>query len=99
MKIFGFPIDQEHIWIAIGLFGQCLFFIRFFIQWIASEKRGESVIPRAFWFFSLGGGIILFIYSIYRQDPVFMLGQGTGLFIYSRNLYLIYRKKPMKETA
>ncbi len=97
MTVFGFKLDPEHIWLLVGFLGQGLFFMRFFIQWIASEKRGESIIPKAFWYFSLSGGIVLFIYSIYRWDPVFMLGQGTGLLIYSRNLYLIHRNNTLKE--
>lgn len=67
--------------------------MRFLIQWLASEKKGESVIPEAFWYFSIGGAIILFSYSLYRQDPVFILGQSLGVIIYSRNLYFIHRKK------
>lgn len=80
------------IWLIIGFLGQALFFMRFFVQWIASEKAKQSVIPNVFWYFSLGGGLVLFIYAIHRQDPVFMLGQGTGLFIYLRNIYFIHNK-------
>ena len=83
----------EVVWVSLGLLGQLCFFLRFFIQWIASEKKKKSTIPIAFWFFSIAGGAILLIYSIYRKDPVFILGQSTGLLIYSRNLYFIYRKK------
>lgn len=85
-------IDLDTLWLTIGFLGQGLFFMRFFVQWIASEKSGKSVMPNAFWFFSLGGGFVLFSYAVYRQDPVFMLGQGMGLLIYSRNLYFIYGK-------
>lgn len=83
----------EVVWISLGLLGQLCFFLRFFIQWIASEKKKKSTIPIAFWFFSIAGGVILLIYSIYRKDPVFILGQSMGILIYSRNLYFIYRKK------
>lgn len=90
-----FPaISIDTIWLTIGFLGQGLFFMRFFVQWIASEKMGQSVIPNAFWYFSLGGGLVLLSYAIWRQDPVFMLGQSTGLLIYTRNLYFIHRKKP-----
>ncbi len=65
--------------------------MRFLVQWIASEKRGESVIPVAFWYFSIGGGLLLFAYSLWRVDPVFIVGQSLGVFIYGRNLYLIHR--------
>jgi lipid-A-disaccharide synthase-like uncharacterized protein len=82
----------ESIWVGIGLFGQAFFFMRFLIQWIASEKRGESTIPVLFWYFSIGGSMILLIYSIHRQDPVFILGQSVGSVIYIRNLILIDRK-------
>lgn len=82
-----------NFWIIIGLVGQFLFFMRFFVQWLASEKRGDSVIPVAFWYFSIGGSLILLTYAIYRKDPVFILGQSIGSFIYLRNLTFIYRKK------
>lgn len=81
------------IWIAIGFLGQALFSARFLIQWIASEKRGESTIPLAFWWFSLAGGVTLLTYAIWRADPVFILGQGIGLLIYTRNLILIERAR------
>lgn len=86
------PLTSETIWIIIGFVGQALFFMRFFIQWLASEKAGKSVMPNAFWYFSIGGGIVLFAYAVWRQDPVFILGQSTGLLIYLRNLYFIRRK-------
>jgi lipid-A-disaccharide synthase-like uncharacterized protein len=89
-------INPEQVWVTIGFLGQVLFGVRFVIQWLATEKKRESVIPIAFWYFSLAGGLVLFIYSIYRRDPVFIAGQGLGLFIYARNLYLIYRKKPQQ---
>jgi len=81
-----------NIWIAIGLFAQILFGLRFFVQWVASEKKGESIIPVSFWYFSIAGGLLLMAYSIYRKDIVFILGQSMGLFVYLRNLALIYRK-------
>lgn len=79
-------------WLIIGLVGQTCFFMRFLIQWIVSEHRGESTIPLAFWYFSIGGSAILLSYAIYRQDPVFILGQSVGSVIYVRNLVLIARK-------
>jgi lipid-A-disaccharide synthase-like uncharacterized protein len=87
---------QAHlnIWVLIGLFGQSLFMMRFVVQWIASERVKQSIVPQTFWYFSLGGGVILFIYALHQQDIVFTLGQGLGLFIYLRNLYFIHRKKP-----
>jgi lipid-A-disaccharide synthase-like uncharacterized protein len=81
------------IWVAIGFLGQALFTSRFLVQWIASERRGESIIPLAFWWLSLGGGLTLLSYAIWRQDPVFIVGQATGLVVYTRNLVLIGRKR------
>ena len=85
--------NVKYLWIAVGLLGQGLFFLRFFFQWIASEKHKKSVIPVSFWYFSILGGLILLAYAIYRKDPVFILGQSLGVFIYARNLYFITRKK------
>ena len=84
-------VSVETIWVGVGFFGQAMFSMRFLVQWIASEKRKQSVVPLAFWYFSIAGGMILLSYAIYRLDPVFILGQGLGLFIYGRNLWLIHR--------
>lgn len=83
-------LDAGKFWIAIGFGGQFLFFSRFLIQWIASEKKKRSVIPHAFWYFSILGGTVLLIYAIHRHDPVFIIGQAGGLFVYLRNLCLIH---------
>jgi lipid-A-disaccharide synthase-like uncharacterized protein len=85
-------MSNEQLWLSVGLVGQAFFSMRFVVQWIASEKRKESVIPLAFWFSSIGGGLTLFTYAFHRLDPVFILGEGAGIFIYARNLYLIWRK-------
>jgi len=82
-----------HKWLIIGFVGQALFSVRFLLQWIASERKGESVVPVLFWYFSLAGGLTLLAYAIYKQDPVFILGQSAGAFVYIRNLVLIFRKK------
>src|SRR5262244_3899511 len=85
---------QKLSWVvALGYVGQFLFTMRFVVQWIASERAGKSVIPVAFWFFSIGGGLVLFGYALYIKDPVFILGQGFGVFVYMRNLYFIRRDK------
>jgi len=84
---------MENAWIVFGFCGQALFFMRFFVQWLASEKKKESVIPIYFWYFSIGGGMMLLIYAIHLRDPVFIVGQASGLFIYFRNLTFIYRNK------
>jgi len=86
-------MSQLTLWALIGFFGQFLFMMRFVVQWLASEREKKSVVPEVFWYFSLGGGLIVLIYAIHQQDPVFMLGQGLGLFIYLRNLYFIHRRK------
>lgn len=78
-------------WLILGLGGQVVFFARFFVQWVASERRKRSVVPLAFWYLSIGGGLILLAYAIYRRDPVFIIGQSAGLLIYTRNLILIAR--------
>ena len=80
-------------WVMIGLIGQALFIMRFFVQWVSSEKAGRSVIPLSFWYLSIGGAVLLCAYAIYRRDPVFILGQGPNVFIYIRNLMLIAREK------
>ncbi|MEQ9039219.1 MAG: lipid-A-disaccharide synthase N-terminal domain-containing protein [Silicimonas sp.] len=86
-------MTSETLWIAIGFLGQALFTSRFLVQWIASERRRESVIPLAFWWFSILGGLTLLSYALWRQDPVFILGQATGIIVYARNLILIARKR------
>mgnify|MGYP005753190431 CR=1 FL=1 len=91
-------IDKFDVVVLIGLLGQLLFTARFLVQWIASERAGRSVVPISFWFFSLGGGFILLGYAIYRQDPVFIVGQALGSFIYMRNLMLIARSRRETKT-
>ncbi len=82
-----------NVWLIVGLAGQLLFAARFIVQWICSERRGESYIPIVFWYLSLAGGVILLVYAISRRDPVFILGQTGGIFVYMRNLHLIQVKK------
>ncbi len=81
----------EAIWIGIGFLGQGIFFMRWVVQWIASEKHAESRVPVAFWYMSLLGGLITLAYAIYRKDPVFIAGQSIGAIVYLRNLVLISR--------
>lgn len=83
----------EYTWIAIGFLGQLIFSARFIVQWFVSEREKRSVIPVAFWYLSLFGGLTLLAYALYKQDPVFIFGQATGIFIYSRNLYLVHREQ------
>ena len=83
---------MTQVWLVVGFLGQALFGSRFLVQWIASERRGESVVPLAFWYLSLGGAALLLAYAIWRQDPVFILGQSFGFLVYTRNLILIGRR-------
>jgi lipid-A-disaccharide synthase-like uncharacterized protein len=85
-------VTWDHVWLGIGLLGQALFSARFLVQWIASERKKQSVVPTHFWYFSVGGGVTLLAYAIYRVDPVFIIGQASGLVIYARNLWFIHRK-------
>ena len=80
-------------WLALGFLAQGLFTARFLVQWIASERAGKSVVPIAFWFFSIGGGALLLVYALYRRDPVFIAGQAFGVFVYARNLYFELRDR------
>jgi len=84
-------MTTDQIWLAVGFLRQAFFSARFLIQWIASERLRKSVVPRAFWYFSIGGGMTLLLYALWRRDPVFILGQGAGLFVYARNLYFVLR--------
>ncbi len=77
----------------LGMLGQVLFFSRFLVQWLASEKQGRSTVPLSFWWLSIGGGLLLLVYALWRHDPVITLGQAVGLFVYVRNLMLIHRHK------
>ena len=98
--MFGADLTTSEILILIlGFTGQSMFFMRFFVQWLYSEKHKRSLIPTAFWYFSLGGSSLLLIYAIIRRDPVFMVGQSTGFIIYIRNLRLIARERREKLAA
>jgi lipid-A-disaccharide synthase-like uncharacterized protein len=84
-------------WLAFGLAGQVLFSARFILQWVRSEQLGRSVLPVGFWYLSAGGGLLLTVYAIRTEDPVFILGQSVGLLVYLRNIRLIH-KTPMDLT-
>ncbi|MGD9503127.1 MAG: lipid-A-disaccharide synthase N-terminal domain-containing protein [Methyloceanibacter sp.] len=83
----------ELVWVGIGLTAQLMFSMRFLVQWVASERARASIMPESFWYFSFCGGVMLLAYACYRVDPVFILGQATGLVIYVRNLYFIWLGK------
>ncbi|MGB7035647.1 MAG: lipid-A-disaccharide synthase N-terminal domain-containing protein [Xanthobacteraceae bacterium] len=80
-------------WVILGIVAQSLFTARFVVQWIASERAGHSVIPVAFWIFSIFGGALLLIYALYRKDVVFIAGQAFSFFVYARNLYFVMRDR------
>ena len=84
-------MTADHLWLILGLLGQAVFGGRFIVQWISSERRRESHIPIVFWYMSLLGGAITLAYAIHKKDPVFIIGQGSGVVVYIRNLMLIYR--------
>ena len=90
-------MDNATIWLVIGFLGQALFSARFIVQWLQSEREKRSVFPIAFWYFSIAGGTTLLAYAIYKEDPVFIVGQLTGLFIYFRNLhFVVYQHRILK---
>lgn len=82
-------MSEAMIWVAVGFLGQALFSARFLLQWLASERARQSIVPKAFWYFSLAGSSVLLGYAIHRADPVFIVGQASGMLIYLRNLQLI----------
>lgn len=92
-----FSLSANTLWLGVGFLGQALFSLRFLVQWISSERQRRSVVPVAFWYFSLAGGTVLLSYAIWRQDPVFIVGQGAGLVIYLRNLQFRLRERREEE--
>ena len=88
-SLFGTASTLDSLWLVVGLLGQLMFTGRFIVQWIASERAGRSVVPMAFWYFSIIGGLIVLLYGLHKVDPVIILGQLPGVLIYSRNLWLI----------
>jgi lipid-A-disaccharide synthase-like uncharacterized protein len=85
--------------ILVGYVAQAMFAMRFVVQWVASERAGKSVVPTAFWVISIGGGLMLLGYALYRKDPVFILGQTCGLFVYLRNLQFVIRSRSTAAAA
>ena len=98
IEYFNTLTNTEIIFLIIGFIGQGIFASRFIFQWIYSEKKGESYIPIIFWYLSIFGGLGLLVYAIFRKDPVIIAGQSVGIFIYLRNLILIYKKKNEKNS-
>lgn len=92
-QIFLREWNQSGVWLLIGFGAQALFMSRFIVQWLYSEKHGKSLIPMAFWWFSIAGGVALFAYAVHREDPVFALGQALGLIVYVRNIFLVRKER------
>jgi lipid-A-disaccharide synthase-like uncharacterized protein len=86
-------VTRLDAWVLLGFIAQGFFTARFVVQWIASERAGKSVVPLAFWLLSIGGGVLLLAYALYRRDPVFIAGQAFGVFVYLRNLYFVMRER------
>jgi lipid-A-disaccharide synthase-like uncharacterized protein len=93
MTILGTDNMRDTVWVLVGLFGQLMFTMRFIVQWLASERAGASVVPVAFWYFSLAGGLIVLAYGLHKWEPVIIVGQLPGTLIYLRNLWLIHRAR------
>ena len=91
-------IDKFDFWLVFGLFAQLMFAGRFIVQWISSERAGKSVVPFAFWVFSMGGGLMTLLYGIVKREPVIIFGQGLATLIYIRNIMLIYRERRESQT-
>ncbi|HSC17819.1 MAG TPA: lipid-A-disaccharide synthase N-terminal domain-containing protein [Rhizomicrobium sp.] len=92
-------LTLDHVWLVVGLMGQALFASRFIVQWFKSEMEGRSVIPVAFWYCSLAGGVVSLAYAVHIESAPFIIGQGSGLVVYSRNLYLIFRERAALRAA
>jgi lipid-A-disaccharide synthase-like uncharacterized protein len=86
-------VTRLDAWVLLGFVAQAFFTARFAVQWIASERAGKSVIPLSFWLLSMAGGVLLLAYALYRRDPVFIAGQGFGVFVYARNLFFVLRER------
>ena len=90
-------VKRADWWLVLGIIAQALFTMRFLVQWLASERASRSIIPTAFWLFSIAGGLLLLAYALYRRDVVFIVGQSFGVFVYLRNLQFVLRDR--KATA
>jgi lipid-A-disaccharide synthase-like uncharacterized protein len=86
-------VAKFDFWLAFGLVAQLFFTARFLVQWISSERAGQSVVPIAFWFFSMGGGLMTLVYGVVKREPVIILGQAMATVIYVRNIMLIMKNR------
>jgi lipid-A-disaccharide synthase-like uncharacterized protein len=92
-------VAKLDFWLVFGIAAQLLFTARFIVQWVVSERLGKSVVPLAFWFLSMGGGVMLLIYGLVRREPIIIMGQALAVFIYLRNMMLIFRDKADKSDS
>ena len=97
--IYDVFVARFDLWLVFGIAAQILFAMRFVVQWIASERAGRSVMPTAFWFFSIAGGSMILTYGIVRREPIIIIGQVLAVFIYVRNLMLIFRERRARATG
>ncbi len=86
-------VARFDLWLLFGIGSQILFAMRFVVQWVASERAGRSVMPVAFWFFSMAGGLLTLVYGLVRREPIIIVGQSLSIFIYVRNLMLIMKER------
>jgi lipid-A-disaccharide synthase-like uncharacterized protein len=86
-------VAKFDFWLAFGLVAQLFFTARFLVQWISSERAGKSIVPMAFWFFSMGGGLMTLVYGIVKREPVIIVGQALATIIYVRNIMLIVKNR------
>ena len=91
--LFDVFVAKFDFWLAFGLIAQLLFTARFLVQWISSERAGNSVVPMSFWFFSMGGGLMTLVYGIAKREPIIILGQSLATVIYIRNIMLIVKNR------
>jgi lipid-A-disaccharide synthase-like uncharacterized protein len=97
--LFDVFITNFDWWVVLGFAAQLMFTMRFVVQWIETERQKKSVIPLAFWIFSIAGGLLLLVYALYRRDPVFIAGQAFGVFVYLRNLQFVLREQKKKAAS
>ena len=90
-------VAKFDFWLVFGLLAQLVFAARFVVQWISSELAGKSVVPFAFWIFSVAGGVMTLVYGIVKREPVIIFGQGLATIIYVRNIMLIFRSRESGE--
>jgi lipid-A-disaccharide synthase-like uncharacterized protein len=97
--LFDVFVAKFDFWLAFGILAQLFFTARFLVQWISSERAGKSVIPMAFWFFSMGGGLMTLVYGVVKREPIIIIGQALSIVIYVRNIMLIVKERSARRAA